>query len=130
MQLSYHDCDIDDPPINKCIKERSNHTMIEAVYEIRDAFTDADLMITAYALETRYRSSHIKTRIAFLLYRKALQRGLTSRRIRWGNRAYEVGHSLLSIFDIHLYDHRSAIHSYSHIVLSSVYRTKYTHETN
>ena len=104
--------------------------MIEAVYETRDASTDADLMITAYALETRYRSSHIETRIPLLLYRKALQRGLTSRRIRWGNRAYEVGHSLLSIFDIHLYDHRSAIHSYSHIVLSSVCSTQYTHETN
>ena len=92
--------------------------------------TDADLMITAYALETRYRSSHIETCIPFLLYRKALQRGLTSRSIRWGNRAYEVGHSLLSIFDIHLYDHRSDIHSYSHIVLSSVCSTQYMKPIN
>ena len=82
-------------------------------------FTDADLMITAYALETRYRSSHIETCIPFLLYRKALQRGLTSRSIRWRNRAYEVDQKLL-------YDHRSdiLIQSYSHILLSSHCKTQ------
>ena len=87
-------------------------------------------MITAYALEIRYRSSHIETCIPLLRYRKALLRGLTSRSIRWENRAYEVGHSLLSIFDIHLYDHRSDIHSYSHIVLSSVCSTQDIKLTN
>ena len=112
------------------IRRFMNDRMIESLNETHAMFTDADLMITAYALETRHRSSHIETCIPLLLYRKALLRGLTSRSFRWENRAYEVGHSLLSIFDIHLYDHRSAIHSYSHIVLSSVYSTQYTHETN